>query len=399
VARFATGLNVQNNLALLIALEKRPDRRATFDELTRQVADAATDRQIRRAEKLYAFDHIDVFQSGLVVAEGDGVRITENGCALLSALGIATREPPDLDPLATVQSLNLIDDLIGPEAHRKIFQSGHDHRHADRRPKEPAEAETPSDQTASPDAPTPEAHPEENETPLAPGTLDVAPSPPPDFLTPKFGAGGPPREVERSGFLGSLLKRGGSAWRGHLERDTPRETTGRSSAKAERLLFAFLALLVFVSGACVVFALIEVKSARTELVALQRELLPLKERLARLEQGERSKQALDRPSSLRERLTGVDVAAQAPPAPRPPLDLSREEIQVIRDFIKPAPTPGSPLPPLAVGDPVTTPTIPVPSAVSEKVPKLAGARFTIRNGAIVIVRSGSRYADAVLAQN
>jgi hypothetical protein len=37
-------------------------------------------------------------------------------------------------------------------------------------------------------------------------------------------------------------------------------------------------------------------------------------------------------------------------------------------------------------------------ALTDKVPKLLGARFTIRNGAIIIKRD-SREADAVLAPN
>jgi hypothetical protein len=41
-------------------------------------------------------------------------------------------------------------------------------------------------------------------------------------------------------------------------------------------------------------------------------------------------------------------------------------------------------------------TIPIPSPLTEKVPKLLGARFAIRNGAILVVRKDSRQVDAVL---
>lgn len=386
-------MNVRNKLALLIALAKRPERRATLDELRDEVADAETDKQISSAEQLYSFDHIDVFGSGVVVSEGDSLLLTENGYSLLTALGIVTREAPDLDPLATVQSLNLIDDLIGPEAHRKIFQSRpEDAGGAHEEASGPA---TPSDQTAGVEIASREVHPGDGEDTSAPRKADEAPSAPPDFLMHKFGAGAR-REPERSGFLNTIamaMKRGGGAWRGHLRQDQPRSAPGRSNAKAERILFAFLGLLVFASGAAATVAYMQAKSAKAELTALQRELLPLRERLARLEQGERSRQALDRPSSLKERLGSGDVAAQAP------LVLSREEIQLVRDYIKPAPVIGSSQPPIEVGDLVAGPTLPVPNTVAEKVPKLTGARFTIRNGAIVIVRSGSRHADAVLAQN
>src|SRR6266849_5606726 len=43
--------------------------------------------------------------------------------------------------------------------------------------------------------------------------------------------------------------------------------------------------------------------------------------------------------------------------------------------------------------------IPLPSQLTEKVPKLLGAKFTTRNGAIIIVKKDSRQVDAVLAPN
>jgi hypothetical protein len=43
--------------------------------------------------------------------------------------------------------------------------------------------------------------------------------------------------------------------------------------------------------------------------------------------------------------------------------------------------------------------VPFPFPITEKVRKLLGARFTVRNGIIVIIRSGSRHADAVIGPN
>jgi hypothetical protein len=43
--------------------------------------------------------------------------------------------------------------------------------------------------------------------------------------------------------------------------------------------------------------------------------------------------------------------------------------------------------------------IPLPSQLTDKVPKLLGAKFTTRNGAIIISTKNSRRADAVLAPN
>ena len=82
-----------------------------------------------------------------------------------------------------------------------------------------------------------------------------------------------------------------------------------------------------------------------------------------------------------------------------PLTFSREEVQLIREYIKPAPFAGPAAPAVNVGDPVTGGTIPFPSPLTDKVPKLLGARFAIRNGTIIIIRKGSRQADAVLGPN
>ena len=82
-----------------------------------------------------------------------------------------------------------------------------------------------------------------------------------------------------------------------------------------------------------------------------------------------------------------------------PLNLSREEVQIIKDYIKPAPFAGTPAPPINVGDPVSIGTFPLPPLVTDQVPKLLGARFAIRNGVIVIVKRDSRQADFVLAPN
>jgi hypothetical protein len=49
--------------------------------------------------------------------------------------------------------------------------------------------------------------------------------------------------------------------------------------------------------------------------------------------------------------------------------------------------------------PVVGVMIPLPSQLTEKIPKLLGGKFTTRNDAIIIVKRDSRQADAVLAPN
>ncbi|UPK07902.1 hypothetical protein IVB05_07090 [Bradyrhizobium sp. 170] len=189
------------------------------------------------------------------------------------------------------------------------------------------------------------------------------------------------------------MRQGIGIWRRHLQQDQPPKETRRSGANMERGLFALLSLLVIVSCAGAAAALIQIKTLKSELAALQRELLPLKLRVARLDQIEKSKETPDKVSDQKNQSPRESRAEEAP------LLLSREEIQLIRDYIKPAPVVGSSTAPVSVGDPVTGPTIPFPSPVTEKVPKLLGARFAIKNSTIIIVRKDSRQADAVLGPN
>jgi hypothetical protein len=137
---------------------------------------------------------------------------------------------------------------------------------------------------------------------------------------------------------------------------------------------------------------------KSEVASLERELFPLKERLAKIDQAEKMKRDLEQKeaqSKASQNSTSFSVSR----VERISLSLSREEVQLIRDYIKPAPFTGTAAPAINVGDPITGGTIPLPSSLTEKIPKLVGARFAIRNGAIIIVKKDSRQADAVLGPN
>jgi hypothetical protein len=372
-------------LAVLITLAKRPEGRASLDELADEVAllIAETDKKVGSSEQLCALDHIDFFQSGLVASEDDSLWITENGWSLLHALGISAQGWPDPDFAPTSQSLNLIDDLIGTEARLKIFDRVS--RSIDQNADESTGLEAPS-RTSRPDDPDPR---------LLAGSNDQIASDAPAFLIRKFGSGlrGASASSNPLSKLTERVRQGISIWRRHLQQDQPLKETRRSGANMERGLFALLSLLVIVSCAGAVAALIQVKSLKSELTALQRELLPLKLKVAMLDQIEKSRETTDKVSDQKNQPSRESRAEEAP------LLLSREEIQLIRDYIKPAPVAGSSTTPISVGDPVIGSTIPFPSAVTEKVPKLLGARFAIKNSTIIIVKKDSRQADAVLGPN
>jgi hypothetical protein len=168
----------------------------------------------------------------------------------------------------------------------------------------------------------------------------------------------------------------------------------RSGSTVGRGALAIFIVLVIVSGAFTTAALIQVRSLKSELSRLQRETLSLNERVARLDLIVRSQKQAIKDADPKDPPT-----RQEAPADKAPLLLSRDEVQLIRDYIKPAPIAGaSPALP-NVGDPIGLPTIAFPSAVTEKVPKLLGARFAIKDGAILIVRRDSRLIDAVLGPN
>ncbi|APO54446.1 hypothetical protein AF336_13770 [Bradyrhizobium diazoefficiens] len=213
----------------------------------------------------------------------------------------------------------------------------------------------------------------------------------PALSSAHFGSG--QEESGRVTAIANWMQRGRRIWRGHLQRDQLPEATGGSMGNIERWLLALLSVLVIVSCVCATIVLMQATALKAEIATLQREIIALKLRVARLDQIASANEARDKPST----------EAPKPPAENRPdqtaLVLSREEIQLIRDYIKPAPVAGSATEQIKVGDPVTGETIPFPSPITEKVRKLLGARFTIRNGVIVITRIGSRHADVVIGPN
>jgi hypothetical protein len=151
-------------------------------------------------------------------------------------------------------------------------------------------------------------------------------------------------------------------------------------------------------GAVTVYG--QIKGLKAELASARRELAGAKDRLARLErrldtaapQSAQPQGNLGRPDGA----GSVRIDAPAPGL----LELSREEVQLVRDYIKLPPAPPGAVQTMALGAPVPdTMLMPLPSQITDKFPRLLGARFaTDRNGAIVIVRRGSRSADAVISR-
>jgi cell division protein FtsB len=191
---------------------------------------------------------------------------------------------------------------------------------------------------------------------------------------------------ERS--LLALLRRG-------LSQNISDVSIERPVREGTSAVLALISLIVIVAGVGAAVALTQIRSLKSEVAALHREFAPLKERVAQLDHAEKARRQAEQQQDAKdksaiERSNRIGEGA---------LNLSSEEIQLVKVYIRPAPSTGAPADAIKVGDIVDGAMIPLPSALTEKIPKLLGARFAIRNGAIIIVRKDSRQADAVLAPN
>ncbi len=396
---------MQVTFAMLEILARRPEGRGTFDE----VHSALAAREVEATPGRFSDVHsIDAFQAGLVVEDTEGLRITEAGRSVLRALEALANPPADTEQLERSQSLKLIDDLVGPEMREKIFDLGlRAPGGAYELPEDEAEVE-----------PKPELHlesyPEPESVQTAADAADISPtgeasdttvpSVPnaPTFLKRDYegtfssSARASSRTSSRSSLIASKLKQFGGILRGHIEQDTPTVRTSARGSGIGGIVLSVLALLVLVICAGTVIAITQIKSLKSEITTLERQLVPLKKLVAEAEQ---PKNNMDQKSPSSAAAAEKDRPVAENHAPAQPLTLSPDEMRLVREYIKPAPFTGAAAPPINVGDPVTIGTIPLPSPLMEKVPKLLGARFAIRNGAIIILKRDSRQADAVVGPN
>jgi cell division protein FtsB len=166
--------------------------------------------------------------------------------------------------------------------------------------------------------------------------------------------------------------------------------------RASRMLkFLFLLLLVTLGIATAVglSTLAQLAAGKGEVAKLRAEISAMKERVSRLEKGVAQFSASN-PSNPK------IINAQSVPPATTALSLTNDEVSLIRYFIKLPPPPPGATPSIAIGDLLPEARLmPLPESISEKLPKLRGARFTTdRNQAIVIVDSKNR-AEAIVGPN
>jgi hypothetical protein len=416
-------------LAILNVLADCPGGRATLDDVRCEVElMIASGDQIQPPIHLSALADVDIFQSGLVLKNDAGLQITSAGLSLLHSLESNGGVSLEISSSPALQEFKLIDDLIGTEDRLRIFDLGlrtldHNNDDANHNPTGHENGQTAECVPGNTTSETSAADPSEKINPKIPEWVDDAnhdlSSPveenrtdaieavdstsqdAPAFLRRSFGSKvpGPERNSRPAGLLTLIAtnkKFIAGLWRRPFAQDASKPRIDGSVGRTGGGAFALLALFVVVACVGAAIALGQIKSLKSDIAILHRELLPLRERLGKLEQIEKKKRESEQQEEAQNK---ADTNKPGAGTDQTSLNLSREEVQLIREYIKPAPSAGIAAPAINVGDTVGIATIPLPSPLMEKIPKLLGARFTTRNGAIIILRRGSRQADLVLPPN
>jgi hypothetical protein len=413
---------VQLNFAMLELLAKRPGGCASLDELCREWEEAAVSEDTGRYSEV---EGLNLVQAGLVVFENDILYITEAGRLVLRGLEGLGGQPTDSSQLDHSLSLKSIDDLIGTELRMKIFDLEL------RAPGELPNPEPPTGETnVEPEAThietdadaddeaevntdeitdaTAEFRNQGSPDEIAAQNLDLPNAP--SFLKRNSGfrlrlpSRLTDRKLEFSAALSSQLGRFSRILRGHLAEGSlaPNIKPGGRPAGISGALLAALSLVVILIAAGLFIGINQIKALKSEITGLERQLA-LKKQTASTDQQEKKSGAEPKDQLQDQPLVPAPTEKGKNPgdnrAAATALILSPDEIRLIREYIKPAPFSGPAVAPINVGDSVTLATIPLPSPLTDKVPKLLGGRFTIRNGAIIILKRDSRQADAVLAPN
>ncbi len=170
-------------------------------------------------------------------------------------------------------------------------------------------------------------------------------------------------------------------------------------------LVAVLGLTSVVAAVLAAMAFSQVKSVKADVSAAREELMIAQEHTTRLERRlETALQNFDqqqaRASEQALSITG-NIAGKESRADRPAFQLTPEEIQLIRSYIKASPVTSEVTGSISVGGELRDSTLlPLPFQIAAKSPRLSGGQFRIdRNGAIVISLRKSRQVDAVIQPN
>ena len=171
-------------------------------------------------------------------------------------------------------------------------------------------------------------------------------------------------------------------------------------------LAAVFGLTSVVAAVLAAMAFSQLKAVKADAALAREELMLAQEQATRLERRldkavQDFDQRLAKVGEQTQNNTAQNNTAKEASAERPSFQLTQEEIQLIRSFIKASPVTSEAAGTISVGEELRDATLlPLPSQIATKSQRLAGGRFKIdRNGAIVISLRKSRQADAVIQPN
>ena len=159
------------------------------------------------------------------------------------------------------------------------------------------------------------------------------------------------------------------------------ENTNRSGLVLVSICFGLLIL----SGVIIALLFLQIKDMKGEIARWQQNLSATQAQLRQVEKTAQQK-------------ADSEVKAAAARARHVPIALTTDESKAIRASIKVIPASRGAQPKIRVGDEVADPkSAAVPESLTNQIPKLRGARFTIDdNGAIVLFAEGSNRVEAVV---
>jgi hypothetical protein len=167
------------------------------------------------------------------------------------------------------------------------------------------------------------------------------------------------------------------------EVELKRGTGGRVSALAISICFGLLVC----SGIVIATLFTQVREMQADIGSLKLRLAGVDSHVSRLE------------LTAQQKIVKEAKIAETPPPPRRvPINLTNDDVKLIRSSIKVLPSQPGAQPKVQLGQEVSAiSTVPIPGSVVGQIPKLRGARFLVDdNGAIIIVAEGSNRADVVI---
>ena len=145
--------------------------------------------------------------------------------------------------------------------------------------------------------------------------------------------------------------------------------------------------LVVTFGAVILVLMTQIRELGTDLSGSRRDIASLRQQISAVQKQAQAAQQIR-----------IDSVPPTRTAPTPKLVLDDGEAKLLRQYIRtPPPKPGAEGT-IHLGNSASAfPSAPIPEPLAERVPKLAGARFSVdRDGSIVIVASGSNNADLII---